>query len=231
MSVHKAALIEVFTLENEFLKIEVLNYGAIIKSLKLKLEHEESQELVVGHHEVLLYLEDPWFLGACLGPFSGRIKRKNALTNTVDFPENTEKIELHGGKQAYSKQFWQLEKIGSGAAPFICLSYSQQVQQERVSNHKALKSGTIKTLLTYSLINSELKISYNSTSTIPQVFNLSNHSYFILDQAQDVSDYLLEINAFHRIQTDHQLLPTGKLLSLKNDAYHFSPPKKINQIR
>ena len=231
MSVHKAALIEVFTLENEFLKIEVLNYGAIIKSLKLKLEHEESQELVAGHPEVLLYLEDPWFLGACLGPFSGRIKRKNALTNTVDFPENTKKIELHGGKQAYSKQFWQLEKIGSGAAPFICLSYSQQVQQERVSNHKALKSGTIKTLLTYSLINSELKISYNSTSTIPQVFNLSNHSYFILDQAQDVSDYLLEINAFHRIQTDHQLLPTGKLLSLKNDAYHFSPPKKINQIR
>ena len=46
MSVHKAALIEVFTLENEFLKMEVLNYGAIIKSLKLKLEHEESQELV-----------------------------------------------------------------------------------------------------------------------------------------------------------------------------------------
>ena len=32
MSVHKAALIEVFTLENEFLKMEVLNYGAIIKS-------------------------------------------------------------------------------------------------------------------------------------------------------------------------------------------------------
>ena len=80
------------------------------------------------------------------------------------------------------------------------------------------------------LINNELKISYNSTSTVPQVFNLSNHSYFILDQAQDVSDYLLEINAFLRIQTDHQLLPTGKLLSLKNDTYHFSPPKKINKI-
>jgi len=63
------------------------------------------------------------------------------------------------------------------------------------------------------------------------VFNLSNHSYFILDQDQDVSDYLLEINAFHRIQTDHQLLPTGKLLSLKNDAYHFSPPKKNKSNR
>ena len=49
-----------------------------IKSLKLKLEHEESQELVAGHPEVLLYLEDPWFLGACLGPFAGRIKRKNS---------------------------------------------------------------------------------------------------------------------------------------------------------
>ncbi len=56
----------------------------------------------------------------------------------------------------------------------------QKVRQMFIKTHE---STAIKTYVTYSLVNSELRITYHSTSSIPQVFNLSNHSYFRLDSA------------------------------------------------
>ena len=237
---------EAYHLENDFLKMEVLNYGAIIKRLQLKIDHRADQDLVVGLKEPKDYLNDIWFLGACLGPFAGRIQ-ENKIPETSQATkashEKTPHILLHGGDQSYAKQFWTLENIQNGPAASICLSYTQIVasEHEALENKKnslnaksqtdvylkSHESTTIKTYVTYSLVNSELRIKYQSTSSIPKVFNLSNHSYFRLDNAMDLSEYELCIKANSYLETNANLLPTGKLIPTPGSTYDFRKPTQI----
>ena len=92
---------------------------------------------------------------------------------------------------------------------------------------KSHESTTIKTFVTYSLVNSELRITYHSTSSIPKVFNLSNHSYFTLDNATDISEYELCIKAHFYLETNTSLLPTGKLIPTPESTYDFRKPTQI----
>lgn len=232
---------EVYHLENDFLKMEVLNYGAIIKRLRLKINHGADQDLVVGLKNPEDYLNDAWFLGACLGPFAGRIQEDKILETSQ--ATKASHVLLHGGDQSYAKQFWTIENIQSGPAASICLSYTQIVgtKHETLENKKhplnaksqkdvylkSHESTAIKTYVTYSLVNSELRITYHSTSSIPQVFNLSNHSYFRLDSARDLSEYELCIKANSYLETNANLLPTGKLIPTPGSTYDFRKPIQI----
>src|SRR6056300_253670 len=237
---------EVSHLGNDFLKMEVLNYGAIIKRLRLKINHGADQDLVVGLKNPEDYLNDAWFLGACLGPFAGRIQEDKILETSQTTKASHDKaphILLHGGDQSYAKQFWTMENIQSGPTASICLSHTQIVgtKHEALENKKnplnaksqtdvylkSHESTAIKTYVTYSIVNSELRITYHSTSSIPQVFNLSNHSYFRLDSARDLSEYELCIKANSYLETNANLLPTGKLIPTPGSTYDFRKPSQI----
>lgn len=221
---------EVYYLENDFLKMEVLNYGAIIKRLRLKINNGEDQDLVVGLKKPKDYLNDARFLGACLGPFAGRIQEDKILETPQVAKATHEKaphILLHGGDQSYAKKFWVLETICKGATPYICLSHTQRVNNKGDSNDNNGEVAEIKTIVTYSLVNSELRIKYHSTATLPQVFNLSNHSYFILDSATDLSEYELYIRANFYLETNARLLPTGKLIPTPGSTYDFRKPTQL----
>ena len=221
---------KVYHLENDFLKMEVLNYGAIIKRLRLKINHIEDQDLVVGLKNPEDYINDAWFLGACLGPFAGRIQEDKILETPQATKASHGKaphILLHGGDQSYAKQFWVLENICKGATPHICLSHTQRVNNKEDSNDNNGEVAEIKTFVTYSLVNSELRIKYHSIATLPQVFNLSNHSYFILDSATNLSEYELCIRANFYLETNAHLLPTGKLIPTPGSTYDFRKAKQL----
>ncbi len=72
-----------------------------------------------------------------------------------------------------------------------------------------------------------LRITYHSTSSIPQVFNLSNHSYFRLDSASHLSEYELCIKAHSYLETNANLLPTGKLIPTSGSSYDFRKPIQL----
>ena len=59
--------IKVYTLENEFLKVEFLNLGAIIKKIKLKNKNGDVKNVVLGYKNIEKYRENPAYLGAVIG--------------------------------------------------------------------------------------------------------------------------------------------------------------------
>ena len=61
--------IKIYTLENEFLKVELLNLGAIIKKIEFK-----DKNVVLGYEDIEKYRENPAYLGAVIGRTAGRIK-------------------------------------------------------------------------------------------------------------------------------------------------------------
>lgn len=92
--------IKVFTLENKFLKVELLNLGAIIKKIELRDKNGDIKNIVLGYEDVEKYRENPAYLGAVIGRTAGRIKNGNLnLSDEIyKLDINNSGNTLHGGK-------------------------------------------------------------------------------------------------------------------------------------
>lgn len=205
MSSHSAQKIHSYPIENDFLYMEVLNYGARIR--KLYLKSKPNIPLVVGLENTSDYLKDIWSLGACLGPYAGRLEKNG-------------KIELHGGEAAFSKQFWSVEQKSSKNNA-ITLKYL----------YRDIKNNLVSVYLRYQLEGSSLLLSYKAIPQVECLLNLSNHTYFTLDCQQQIDHYQLQIHSEQYLKLDQNLLPTGEICNGLPPDIDFSFKKSIGKQR
>ncbi|NNE78596.1 MAG: galactose mutarotase [Pricia sp.] len=211
------------TIQNENIILVVLNYGAVIQKLLLKGEDGKFTNVVVGLEYPSTYLEDKISLGACVGRYAGRIS-KGFVLDRVHYPLYTENgVHLHGGKKGFAKKDWTIEEIGNEQEPFVKLSYFSKHLEEGYP-------GNLRVTVTYKLIGNALRIIHEATTDRTTVVNLTNHSYFRLDDADSVSDYRLQLNCQQYAETHDNLVPTGNLLSVKDTKYDFLNEKRIGQV-
>ena len=212
------------TIQNEHMILVVLDYGAIIQKLLLKEDDGTYTNVVVGLEYPSKYLEDKISLGACVGRFAGRISKEFILDRQIYQLYNENGVHLHGGKQGFAKKNWNFEEVKQGEEPYLKLSYLSKHLEEGYP-------GNLKTTVTYKLIGSTLQIAHEATTDRTTVVNLTNHSYFKLDDASSVDEYRLQLNCNHYAETYENLLPTGKLLPTKGSMYDFLAEKAIGNVR
>jgi len=71
----KLEKIKVYKLENEFLKVELLNLGATIKKLEVKDKNGNFRNVVLGFDDIEKYRENPAYFGAIIGRTAGKNRR------------------------------------------------------------------------------------------------------------------------------------------------------------
>ena len=105
--------IKVYTLKNEFLKVEFLNLGAIIKKIELKDKNGNIKNIVLGYEDIEKYRENPVYFGAVIGRTAGRIKNGDLRLADEIYKLNINNDEntLHGGKNSISHRFWNVKTI------------------------------------------------------------------------------------------------------------------------
>ena len=108
--------IKVYKLENEFLKVELLNLGATIKKLEVKDKNGNFRNVVLGFEDIEKYRENPAYFGAVIGRTAGRIKNAELKIGDkiYNLDSNNNGNTLHGGKNSISHRFWAVEKIENG---------------------------------------------------------------------------------------------------------------------
>ena len=207
--------IKVYTLENNFLKIEILNLGACIKKIELK-------DIVLGYDNLEEYIENPAYLGAIIGRTAGRIK--NGILN-IDGKEynlsiNNSTNTLHGGKNSISHRFWNIEKLNN---KIICTIKSPNLENGY--------PGNIDIKIEYILSENELEIKYYADTDRKTYLNLTNHSYFNLsgDYTNTIYEDILLINSDYFLGINENSIPTN-LISLDNSIFNFRVPKKIKDF-
>lgn len=213
------------SIENEFLSMKVLDYGAVIQELLLKDKNKMHRPLVVGLKNPADYLTDTKYLGACVGRFAGRISGSFVLDGRK-YPLHTvaPEIHLHGGKAGFSRQYWNVEEVNKGTNPFVRLSYNSDHMEEGYP-------GRLEVELTYTLNENNLRISHRAKSDRRTVVNLVNHSYFVLDDTESLSNYRLKLNCSKYLETREDLLPTGKILEVNGSAYDFRNSRVLGDIQ
>ena len=207
-------------LKNEFLEVEVTEYGASIISIKVPDKNGRMIDVVLGFDSLKDYKNQDKYIGATVGRCCNRIANGIIKINNKQYQLtcNEGQNHLHGGFQGFNKKFWQGVK-GENTVDFHYLS------KDGEENYP----GNLNVNVTYTLIKNALFIHYKAVSDKDTVCNLTNHTYFNLNGCGDVLDQEVQIFADYFTENDTNSLPTGKIIPVENTPMDFRKPKKIGE--
>ena len=214
--------IKIYTLENEFLKVELLNLGAIIKKIELKDKNGNIKNVVLGYEDIEKYRENPAYLGAIIGRTAGRIKDGILELDGTEYrlDKNNNGNTLHGGKNSISHRFWSVENIENG----FCFSIKS-------SNLDNGYPANVEIKVSYILNDNELLIKYFATTDNLTYLNLTNHSYFNLSGNPDniIYEDILKIDSDYLIGINENSIPC-ETINLDNNIFNFKEAKKLEEF-
>ena len=214
--------IKIYTLENKFLKVELLNLGAIIKKIELKDKNGNIKNVVLGYEDIEKYRENPAYLGAIIGRTAGRIKDGILKLDGAEYQldKNNNGNTLHGGKNSISHRFWSVENIENG----LCFSIKS-------SNLDNGYPANVEIKVSYILNDNELLIKYFATTDNLTYLNLTNHSYFNLSGNPDniIYEDILKIDSDYLIGINENSIPYETII-LDNNIFNFREAKKLEEF-
>ena len=213
------------TINNGLISLTTLDYGAIIQKILFPDKNGRQHNCVVGFEAPEDYLKDDRFLGACIGRFAGRMSKGHFQIGETTYPIFEEDgVHLHGGQQGLGRRFWKLKDHSEEADPFITYQYISPHLEEGYP-------GNLTVSVTYQLLGNTLKVLHKAITDRPTIVNLTNHSYFTLDEQDTLDDLVLQIRSEKRLGMDEKLLPTGSIELVENTTLDFRQPKRLGTVR
>lgn len=206
-----------YTLKNPFITLEVLDYGATVRSLVIG-----GTDVVGGYDTLAEYEKNDGFHGAVIGRFANRIAGGRFTLNGKEYRifQNDFPNTLHGGKRGFDKRVWKAEP-GDDSITFLLFS----------SDGEENYPGNLNVSVRYTLLENGVAIGYTATSDADTVVNLTNHSYFNLTGFKEdtVLDHTLKLNCSHFTPINEKLIPTGAIAPVENTPFDFREPKTIGR--
>lgn len=178
---------KIYVLENDQLRVELLDIGAAIYAIRLKARN--NRNIVLNTSKLKNYLgPENGYFGATVGPVAGRIPngilKLDGKTYHLDINEKGRNT-LHGGKTSFA--FRPFEVINQSNSD-ICFRYIS-------ADNEGGFPGILTVEVTYTLFPDTLKVAYKAQSTRKTILNITNHSYFNLDGEKTILDHLLKLQA------------------------------------
>jgi aldose 1-epimerase len=208
------------TLKSDAIEVEILNYGAIIRAIRLPDGNGGIRDVVLGFDNFEPYLSNPAYFGAIVGRYANRIANGDFSLNgrTYTLARNNGPNSLHGGICGFDKKLWHCEQHESS----IVLSYLSAHGEEGYP-------GNVEVRVSYTLRDSTLELRYSAITDRSTVLNLTNHSYFNLAGTGSILNHELQISADYFTPVDHTQIPTGELRPVDGTRFDFRTPRLIGR--
>jgi aldose 1-epimerase len=220
--------ISLYTLTNsKGMKIQISNYGGTLVSVYTKDKNDSLGNVILSLDSLSVYQQknNP-FLGALVGRYANRIDKGKFKLDGKEYKLaiNDGKNTLHGGLKGFDKQVWDATELLGKDSVALQLTYTSVDLEEGYP-------GTLKSTVTYVLNDSnEIKIYYNAETDKNTVLNLTNHTYFNLTGGKDsILGHQLTIYSDSITPVNKELIPTGKIESIKGTAFDFTAPHAIGE--
>jgi len=201
------------TIENEFLQVEVLDYGATIRAIRTRDRAGSWTDVCLGYETIEEYCRNDGYLGATVGRCANRIAAGRFSLNgeVYNLACNNGKNHLHGGPGGFHQKIWACTAAEKGGLVFELDSPDGEEGYP----------GNLHVKVTFTLKERGLVLDYEAVSDRDTVVNLTNHAYFNL-AGQDggaLYDHVLTINADRYNPTDSGLIPTGELAPVEGTLH------------
>lgn len=203
----------------EDLSISFITYGATVTSVVYK-----GTDVVLGYPTAEGYLNGGGSVGVTVGRYANRIANGKFPLNgkIVDVGCNeTGRGHLHGGKYGFEKQVWEMAGTEDTAATLRYISADGEMGYP----------GRLTVSVRFAVEpDNTFSITYTAVSDKDTVLNLTNHSYFNLNQnGGTVNDTVLQIFADAILPVDEKLIPTGERLDVTGTPFDFRLPRPIGK--
>ena len=196
--------------------VELLNYGAIVKSIVVPDKNGEKENVVLGFPTLEGYISDNAYVGATIGRFANRIKNAEfSIENkTYYLDKNDGKNNNHSGSSGFNSKVFDFE-IEDDAVIFSLQNKSGDGGFPGDVNLKVIYRWTDQ---------NELQIQFLAEANELTPLNFTNHSYFNLSACEDkIQNHRLTIQASKMLESTDGYIPTGKIIAA--DKYLFSNDK------
>lgn len=204
--------------------IKVLNYGGIIQSCLVPDRSGKMGDVVLGFDSLKQYINESPYFGALIGRFANRIAHgKFALNDSAyHLYLNDGPNSLHGGKVGFDKRIWQIKPFITDTTEGLDLHYLSKDGEEGYPGNLDVK-------VTYTLNNqNEFRVEYYAKTDKPTILNLTNHSYFNLNNGKgNILDEKLMLNADSFLPVDSTSIPTGEIRSVGGTPMDFRIPTAV----
>jgi aldose 1-epimerase len=214
-----------YTLKNHHgMEVDIITYGAIITAIRLPDSRNEPGDIVLGFDTLQEYLGDHPYFGAIVGRVCNRIgKSRFELEGRIyHLTANEGENQLHGGARGFDRQVWTAYSHKTPEQVSLFLGYESADGEEGFP-------GNLMVEVEYSLNDlNELGISCRAKTDKPTHVNLTNHSYFNLNNCEGtIRNHELMIKAGQYTELDQESIPTGRILAVDSTPYDFRLPAEI----
>ncbi|QIP87935.1 galactose mutarotase [Streptomyces sp. Tu 2975] len=219
--------VDLWTLENDGIRLRVLSYGGIVQGLEVPDRRGRWANVSLGFDNLDDYVAKSPYFGAVIGRYGNRIAggRFTLDGTTYRLPVNDGPNSLHGGDRGFDKRVWDVEPFRRDADTGLTL--------RRVSPDGEMGyPGTLTVRVDYTLTaRGEFRVDYEATTDRATVVNLTNHTYFNLagEGSGTVHDHRLRIDASRYTPVDATLIPTGALARVARTPFDFRLGKPIGE--
>jgi len=216
-----------FTIQNSNgVIIKMTNYGGTVISIFVPDRNGQFDDIVLGFDSMEGYLDQHPYIGTLVGRYANRIAGGRFYIDDKEYrlAQNEGQNHLHGGLKGYDKILWDFSEYADQQRAGVMLSYRSFDMEEGYP-------GNLKLEVNFSLNDdNELTIEYTASCDEDTHLNLTHHGYYNLNGAKDlIYDHELFINANSYVETDKNLIPTGKLIPVKGEAVDFRTMKPIGR--
>ena len=208
--------------------VKIINYGGTVTDIIVPDKNGKAGNVVLGFDSLAGFLQNgnPYF-GCLVGRYGNRIANAKFTLDGKEYTlaANNDGNTLHGGLKGFDKRVWKASDINTDSISSIKFTYDSKDMEEGYP-------GNLHTEVVYSLTkDNELKIEYRSTTDKATPINLTNHCYFNLSAGADstILDHELMLKAGQFTPVNDELIPTGKIDTVKGTAMDFTSAKKIGK--
>jgi len=221
--------VQLFTLQNKIgTNVSITNFGGIITSIKTQDNKGTFADIVLGYDNIQSYEDDPYYLGAIIGRYAGRIDQGKLSIGDEKFQLtlNAPDSQLHGGKKALNKQLWQAKPFHDETSSSVELIFTSPDGEEGFP-------GTVTFKVIYTLNDdNQFTLEYFANSDKTTIINLTQHSYFNLagHNSGNILEHQVYINADHFLPMCERVYPTGEQRPVAGTAHDFTNPNHLRVI-
>lgn len=191
--------------------LEVINFGARLHRLRIPLAGD-MRDVCLTYPNAHSYVNDPYYLGACIGRYAGRLGNSEILIDGVRYAlDNNEPAHgncLHGGSEGFSEKYWNISSETGDS-----LEYELNCAHGDQGFPGALRCSARYTVHE----ENEFSVTLSAQCEENTVVNLAHHAYYNLN-GQNAMDISSIENHSVRLPLTHYVPLNDQLLAQPNPA-------------
>jgi aldose 1-epimerase len=220
--------VSLWTVDNGQMKFQATEYGALITSILLPDGAGGFIDITPGFSTLEDYVKrNTPFFGALVGRYANRISNAGFRLDGKEYKldANDGPHTLHGGFHGYHQKLWRPEAFSSKDGEGVRFTRFSPSGEQGFP-------GNVKLEIDYILNDrNEILLRYRARADAPTPINLTNHVYFNLkgEGSPDVSGHIARIPAAYRLETDSDLIPTGRIVPVENTVFDFRAERALGE--